>query len=133
MRSDRTPFRNTGECVKYASQGGVPIPIAHPQIVLSRPVQPGMLWSDVSFVGSGFAQGTGLILTLASVPSGPVSSALYSYGTDPSGGFTLSGSAWAISICGPSCIYCIGYGGFLLMTATDTLGSVASVTFQSPC
>src|SRR5262249_599728 len=63
MRTDQTPFRNTGECVKYANQGGPLVPITHAQIAL---VSSGSSWTSLNFLGSGFATSSPFSITITS-------------------------------------------------------------------
>jgi hypothetical protein len=125
VRADLTPFRNTGDCVHYRDPTGTP------PLILANLVQltAGPYWTDLSFAGSGFTPNSGIRITATSLPPGvPFSySPPPSFGTDSYGAFTLTVAFW------PS--QCLGYlgGGPVRLTATDTLGRVASVTFQVSC
>ena len=121
---DGTRFRNTGECVHYANQGG--FLASNAKIVVSPwPVPAGTTWANITFTGSGFIPGATLSFLLAEVPSGSVFN-LTPFGADPQGGFTLPGSAWS------SKVNCLVYSGSLVMTVTDQIAT-ASVTFPTPC
>src|SRR5215212_288423 len=104
---NRPPFRNTGDCVHYLDQGGLVMSSAPRLIVSPSPVPPGTPWSNLTFTGSGFAPYLTIHMKLDSVPPEAVSSAISPFGSDASGGFTLSGIAWDTKV------NCIVYNGYL--------------------
>src|SRR5690242_1053055 len=67
MRSDFTTFRNTGECVRYAAQGGV---FAQAEIHVVAP-GPVVNWASLTFVGSGFPHSRPFLVTITSAPGQP--------------------------------------------------------------
>jgi hypothetical protein len=128
MRTDQTPFRNTGECVKYANQGGPLVPLTHAQIAV---VGSGPNWSFLNFVGSGFAPVSPFSITITSAPGQPAFSFPWSspaFVTGPDGSLLLSG-AFVPAQSG----WCVGYRGTVILTANASYSQASTAPFVSPC
>ena len=127
MRTDGTPFRNTGECVKYANQGGPLVPLTHAQIAL---VSSGLNWTALNFLGSGFAPGSLFSITITSAPGQPAFSFPWispAFITGADGSLVLNGS-WSAPFGG-----CIGYQGTVILTASAGYSQASTAPFVSPC